>query len=100
MKELYREIYKIASEIPRGAVMTYGQIARSVGKPNWARLVARAMSETPQELDIPCHRVINSKGEMSPDYVFGGQHIQRKMLENEGVIFKSNGCVDMKKSGL
>ena len=100
MKKIYSEIYAIVAEIPRGAVMTYGQIARSVGNPGWSRLVARAMSETPEELDIPCHRVINGKGEMSPDYVFGGQHIQRKMLEDEGVIFKSNGCVDFKKSGL
>jgi len=100
MKKIYAEIYAIATEIPKGTVMTYGQIARSIGNPGWSRLVARAMSETPEELDIPCHRVINSKGEMSPDYVFGGQHIQRKMLEDEGVIFKPNGCVDFKKSGL
>ena len=101
MKKIYQEIYAIVAEIPAGTVMTYGQIARSAGNPGWSRLVARAVSETPEELvDIPCHRVINGKGEMSPDYVFGGQHIQRKMLEDEGVIFKANGRVDFKKSGL
>ena len=100
MKEIYKQIYETVAGIEKGTVMTYGQIARSVGNPGWARLVARAVSETPEELDIPCHRVINAKGEMSPDYVFGGQHIQRKMLEDEGVIFKADGRVDFKKSGL
>ena len=83
--------------------MTYGQVARSLGNPNWARFVGQAMFHAPDSLDkieIPCHRVINSKGEMSPDYAFGGQDIQRKMLEDEGVVFKSNGCVNFKKSGL
>ena len=98
--EIYAEIYKMAAEIPAGTVMTYGQIALYIGKPGWARLVARAMSETPDDLGIPCHRVINAKGEMSPDFVFGGRHIQRKMLEDEGVVFKANGCVDLKKSML
>jgi len=98
--KLYNQVYEIASEIPKGSVMTYGQIARSLGNPNWARLVGQAMANVPDSVDIPSHRVLNSKGEMSPDYVFGGQDIQRKMLEGEGVIFKANGCVDLKKSGL
>ena len=98
--KLYQEIYKIVAEIPKGKVMTYGQVARSVGNPRWARLVGQAMFNTPEELDIPCHRVLNSKGEMAPDYAFGGQDIQRKLLKGEGVVFKPNGCADLKKSGL
>ncbi|MCL2774392.1 MAG: MGMT family protein [Oscillospiraceae bacterium] len=102
--KLYQEIYKIVAEIPKGKVMTYGQVARSVGNPRWARLVGQAMFNAP-EFDvtgriIPCHRVLNCKGEMSPGYAFGGQDIQRKMLKDEGIIFKPNGCVDLKKSGL
>ena len=96
--KLYQEIYDIVAEIPKGRVMTYGQIARSIGNPGWARLVGQAMFHATG--DIPCHRVLNCKGEMSPDHVFGGQNIQRKLLEDEGVIFKSNGCVDFKKSGI
>ena len=98
--KLYREIYKIVAEIPKGKVMTYGQVARSVGNPRWARLVGQAMFNAPDGIDIPCHRVLNCKGEMAPDYAFGGQDIQRKMLKDEGVIFKPDGCVDLKKSGL
>ena len=96
--KLYQEIYDIVAKIPKGRVMTYGQIARSIGNPGWARLVGQAMFHATG--DIPCHRVLNCKGEMSPDHVFGGQNIQRKLLEDEGVIFKSNGCVDFKKSGI
>ena len=96
--KLHEQIYKIVSEIPAGSVMTYGQIARSLGNPGLARMVGQAMFHASG--DIPCHRVINSKGEMSPDYAFGGQDIQRKMLEGEGVIFKPNGGVDLKKSGV
>ena len=97
--KLYQEIYKIAAEIPKGKVMTYGQIARSLGNPRWARLVGQAMYHADSP-DIPCHRVLNCKGEMAPEYVFGGKAVQREILESEGVIFKSNGCVDFKKSGL
>ena len=96
--KFYQEVYQIAAEIPEGKVMTYGQIARSLGNTGWARMVGQAMFHASG--DIPCHRVINSKGEMSPEYAFGGQDIQRKMLKDEGVVFKSNGCVDLKKSGV
>lgn len=96
--KLYQQIYKIASKIPAGSVMTYGQIARSLGNPGLARMVGQAMFHASG--DIPCHRVINCKGEMSPEYAFGGQDIQRKMLMDEGVIFKPNGCVDLRKSGI
>ena len=101
--KLYEQVYKIATEIPRGKVMTYGQIARSLGNPGLARMVGQAMFHAPCAIatgDLPCHRVLNSKGEMSPEYAFGGQDIQRKMLKDEGVVFKANGCVDLKKSGI
>ena len=94
--EFSQRVYDIAAGIPAGKVMTYGQIALIIGNPGWARRAGRAMFHAPS--DIPCHRVINSKGEMAPDYAFGGKDIQREMLENEGVVFKSNGCVDLKKS--
>ena len=94
--EFARQVYDIAAGIPGGKVMTYGQIALIIGNPRWARRVGRAMFYAPG--DIPCHRVINSKGEMAPEYAFGGDAIQREMLKKEGVIFKSNGRVDLKKS--
>ena len=96
--EFSQKVYAVAAKIPAGKVMTYGQIALIIGNRGWARRVGRAMFYAPSAL--PCHRVINSKGEMAPDYAFGSKKNQREMLENEGVVFKSNGCVDMKKSNL
>ena len=96
--EFAQKVYDIAAAIPEGKVTTYGQIALAIGNPGWARRVGRAMFYAPS--GIPCHRVINAKGEMAPEYAFGGKDIQRKTLESEGVVFKSNGCVDLKKSGL
>ncbi len=92
-KELfYREIYSIVKEIPSGCVTTYGEIARLAGKPQCSRIVGQAMSRAPRELRLPCHRVVNASGRIAP-----GWPEQRMMLEQEGVVFKKNGCADMKK---
>lgn len=92
-KELfYKEIYSIVKEIPRGSVTTYGEIARLAGKPQCSRMAGRAMFHAPEELRLPCHRVVNASGRTAP-----GWTLQRSLLEAEGVIFKKNGCVDLKK---
>ena len=79
--------------IPEGCVVTYGQIASLVGRPQCSRMVGQAMYNVPEELHLPCHRVVNSRGRLVP-----GWTEQRVLLENEGVRFKTNGFVDMKKS--
>lgn len=96
--EFFNQVYKIVARIPKGSVMTYGQIGILLGTPNCARRVGQAMYHTPAYIDIPAHRVVNSKGGLAPDCAFGGEGVQRKILEEEGVIFKGNGCVDLKKS--
>lgn len=96
--EFYNRVYEIVAQIPGGKVMTYGQIAIILGSPYFARRVGQAMYNAPEYLDIPCHRVVNSKGGLAPAYAFGGIGKQREMLEKEGAIFKDNGCVDIKKS--
>ena len=93
----YQKIYEIVADIPEGCVAAYGQIAWMAGKPNAPRVVGYAMSRVPAGLNLPCHRVVNKKGEMSPSHVFGGEQIQRLRLEEEGVTFLKNGCVDMEK---
>lgn len=79
-------------EIPEGKVLSYGQVARLTGHPNSSRRVGHAMWSVPRELSLPCHRVVNSAGRTAP-----GWPEQRRLLEEEGVTFKPNGCVDMKK---
>lgn len=86
------EVYEIVAEIPAGRVTTYGQIARLLGMPGYARRVGRAMALASEEL--PCHRVVNAQGRTVP-----GWTSQRELLEAEGVRFRTNGCVDLVHSG-
>jgi methylated-DNA-protein-cysteine methyltransferase related protein len=96
--EFFNEVYNIVAQIPKGNVMTYGQLAVMLGSPYYARRVGQAMRNTPEYLDIPCHRVVNSNGGLAPIYAFGGEGQQYEMLLSEGVFFKKNNCVDLKKS--
>lgn len=86
------EVYDIVRQIPQGQVLSYGDVARLAGFPNHSRLVGRVMSETPADADVPCHRVVNSQGHMSP--VFPEQ---RERLAAEGVRFTPQGNVIMKE---
>lgn len=89
---LIRTVLDIADNIPEGKVMSYGQIAKVIGRPKNARLVGKIMSMADRYGEHPCHRVVNSAGRTVP-----GWDEQRAMLEREGVEFKDNGCVDMNK---
>ena len=91
-EKLMREVYAIADSIPPGTVMSYGQIAAAIGRPKNARLVGKIMSLADRYGDHPCHRVVNSAGRTVP-----GWPEQRQLLEAEGVCFKANGNVDMKR---
>lgn len=88
----YEEVYSIVKEIPPGNVLTYGEIARLAGKPQYSRMVGQAMCHAPEKRHLPCHRVVNSQGRLVPSWIE-----QRNMLEKEGVTFRPNGCVDMAK---
>lgn len=90
MDEFAEQVYGIVKDIPSGSVLTYGMIAVLVGKPQNARQVGKIMSKAPR--DLTSHRVVNHAGRTVP----GWEH-QREHLENEGVTFKENGCVDLKK---
>lgn len=93
-KDLFQqEVYNVVAAIPSGRVVTYGQIAYLVGRPQCSRMVGHAMHNVPAELDLPCHRVVNSQGRLVPFW-----EEQRGLLESEGVKFRRNGCVDMKVS--
>ena len=91
-EKLIREALGIADNIPPGKVMSYGQIAAQMGRPKNARLVGRIMSMQDRSGSHPCHRVVNSAGRTVP-----GWTEQRELLEAEGVEFKENGNVDMRR---
>lgn len=86
------EILSAVEEIPEGRVASYGQIARLIGREKNSRLVGKVLSRAELYGDYPCHRVVNHAGRLAPHFPE-----QRERLEREGVTFRSNGCVDMKK---
>lgn len=92
-----RDIYAIVKRIPRGAVASYGRIARMANCS--AREVGYAMAATPPNQGIPWHRIINSKGEISARKHGGGDDRQRRKLLDEGVVFDRNGRVDFARFG-
>jgi len=94
---VFEKIYEEVKKIPKGNVATYGLIAAKSGNPRWARVVGYALHVNPDPDNIPCHRVVNREGRLSPAFAFGGENVQRALLENEGVTFLENGYVDIKK---
>ena len=94
-----KRIYSAVKKIPRGCVATYGQIAELAGDRKMARAVGNALHKNPDPENIPCYRVVNSKGELSGEFAFGGAGKQAELLEAEGVEV-INGKVDLKKYGM
>ena len=92
----FDEVYAITRRIPAGRVASYGQIARAAGNPRAARAVGYALHANPNHGSIPCHRVVNRHGRLAPEFAFGGQDAQRRMLENEGIAVR-DGFVDINK---
>ena len=91
------KVYEYLKIVPEGKVVTYGQIACYLGNKHLARVVGNILHKNPDPKSIPCHRVVNSKGELSKAYAFGGLEAQRKKLEKEGIIIKQNGTIDLLK---
>lgn len=84
-------VYRLVRRIPSGCVLTYGEIAARVGRPGGARAVGHAMGVCPP--DIPWHRVVNARGEISPRARQSGMVTQRIRLQQEGVAFRAGRVV-------
>jgi O-6-methylguanine DNA methyltransferase len=94
-----KRIYEAVKKIPKGKVATYGQIAKLAGDEKMCRAVGNALHKNPEPDKIPCFRVVNSKGELSGEFAFGGAGAQQKLLEAEGIEV-INGKVDLAKFGM
>ena len=94
-----KRIYEAVKKIPEGSVATYGQVATMAGNSKMARAVGNALHHNPQPGIIPCHRVVNAKGELAGAFAFGGENVQAKLLQAEGVEVK-NGKVNLKIYGI
>lgn len=92
---VFDKIYAVVKRIPKGRVATYGQIALVAGNPRWARVVGYALHCNPDPENIPCYRVVNREGRVSPAFVFGGQNVQIEMLKADGVRLLDETHVDM-----
>jgi len=99
MKERNAIVFAAVCQIPPGRVATYGQIARLCGLGRLARQVGYALNALPAESDVPWHRVINAKGEISLRSVAGSESVQRLRLEQEGVRFNDDGRVSLAEFG-
>lgn len=91
-------IYAVVKQIPPGRVATYLQIAQLVASKKHCRAVGNALHRNPSQGSIPCHRVVNAQGRLSPNFAFGGLNAQQALLEAEGITV-AKGKVDLKKYG-
>ena len=92
----YDEVFAMTRRIPKGRVMTYGQIATLIENRLSARAVGWAMHGCPD--GVPWQRVVNAAGGCSTDRIPDiPEGLQRAMLEQEGVEFRDNGTLDLKR---
>lgn len=83
-------VYEYLTKIPKGKVVTYGQIAEYLGDKKLARTVGNILHSNPDGEKYPCYKVVNAKGKLSLKYVFGGIEEQRKRLEKDGIVVEHN----------
>ena len=78
-----KKVWDEIDKVPRGKVITYGQIAKNIGKPKAARAVANACGANPNSITTPCHRVICSNGDIGGYRGPGGTEQKNRLLEQE-----------------
>lgn len=94
-KNIFQQrVLEIIKAIPRGRVLTYGQVAALADTPRAARQVGRILYASGRT--VPWQRVINYYGGLST-YKVGSGELQRALLENEGIVFRLDGTLDLKK---
>ncbi|MBW9223927.1 MGMT family protein [Methanothermococcus sp. SCGC AD-155-E23] len=91
---LRERCYRLISRIPRGKVTTYKEVAEALGIKGY-RVVGRLLSRNPRPVEIPCHRVVKSNGEVG-GYVMG---VEKKieLLRSEGIPVENGRIVNFQK---
>lgn len=90
-------VYQILRTVPKGKVVTYGQLAKMAGSPKAARAVGMCMQKNPDAPRTPCHRVVASDGSLHGYSAGDGIPTKKKMLLEEGVFFNGD-AVDLSRS--
>ena len=93
MKE---KVYEFLRTIPKGKVVTYGQISEYLGNKKLARVVGNILHNNPNENKYPCYKVVNGNGNLSKHFAFGGIERQKEKLEKDGIVV-NNYKVDLDK---
>ena len=93
-----KAVWQVVDGIPRGHVLTYGEVARLAGMSRAARRVSLAMRRAPRGMKLPWHRVINAQGKISFPADSTGYQRQKELLEHEGVVFLK-GKIDLERFG-
>ena len=96
MKE---KVYEFLRTIPKGKVVTYGQIAEYLGNKKLARVIGNILHNNPDEYKYPCYKVVDSKGNLSSHFAFGGIEKQKEKLEKDGIVV-NDYKVDLNKYNL
>lgn len=96
MKE---KVYEFLRTIPKGKVVTYGQIAEHLGNKQLSRVVGNILHSNPDKDKYPCYKVVDRNGKLSEHYAFGGIEKQKDRLEEEGIAV-IDYKVDLEKYGM
>jgi methylated-DNA-protein-cysteine methyltransferase-like protein len=88
-KSYRARVFDMVRLIPKGRLMTYGQIATLLGEGYTARTVGYVMHDA--ETDVPWQRVINAQGKVSTERILLPYNVQQQLLEQEGVVFNDKG---------
>jgi methylated-DNA-protein-cysteine methyltransferase-like protein len=93
----FARVYHIVRLVPFGQVATYGQIAAIVSDSRAARTVGWALRALRDDTDVPWHRVINAQGQVSTQYCERAALVQRRLLEEEGIVFDDGGRISLER---
>lgn len=97
MSEFNEKVHEIVRRIPKGRVMTYGQIAALLGVPRGARAVGWALHWVVDDANVPCQRVVNRYGGLAAGYGWGGQVAHKADLLTDGVTVRDDFTIDLKE---
>jgi len=93
-----QKVYDFLCTIPKGKVVTYGQIAAHLGNKNLARAVGNILHNNPHPEIYPCYKVVSSQGRLAAHFGWGGIEKQRQLLLADGIEIV-NDKVDLQKYG-
>jgi len=92
---VYDRIYAVVTQVPRGQVSTYGDVARRAGLEGRARQVGYALHALDEGRDVPWQRIVNASGQISRRGEPEPARLQRNLLEAEGIVFDAHGVIDL-----